>query len=250
MGAINGKPLREVMAELNRYESKAGNKMRYSCYTYEQFKNRMDQVLGYNYHEDYSEVQLINVGEQPELVMKCTISIYDDEGKLVVSKSGIGGIEYQRNNENGRFIELSNNNLIAMYNAFKNACKMLGVLGVYDEEKPDEEKPKATSNNYSNNSSSNNNSGKEGVGTFIAREKMKAFGDGNYQLYIFPVVNGKVTTDKKKVVFYKNSQRPDLVEQLRSRLELGEPVTINNMKFSTLPSGDLRYVAFSKPNSL
>lgn len=96
---------------------------------------RMEQVLGFNYSEDFDECVIEEIpdvhGEiTPFVRVKCTIRIYDDDHNLVVSRSRWGGtrvIRLGKGDRTGAVINLGNDLDTACTDAFKRCAREFGV---------------------------------------------------------------------------------------------------------------------------
>lgn len=128
---INGKPLKQVMAELSAEfpaTEVSSTNYDYSYIDIERMRNRMDEVVGVeNYDFVINASHFVPVGDKIESCCVATITIRDDNGCAVCSKSGIGGTNVKESTENGTVIKASLDAKSAVSDAFKSCCRQLGI---------------------------------------------------------------------------------------------------------------------------
>lgn len=83
-----------------------------------------------------------NVPQQEQLFFTsvCTITVRDDDGAVVCSKSCAGGVEIVYSSKTGRFTNLALEPSNAMKAAFREVCKMFCIFGYNTENEPNLEK--------------------------------------------------------------------------------------------------------------
>lgn len=139
MSIINGKTIHDIFAELA--VEKPCEKYLDGKYPYHEiyeYKERMDQVIGKeHYSMHYDECKMIELpNSQRAYVVKCTITVFDDDGQQVpiLSAEGYGSSELKVN-EKGRYLHLNNVPCYARTAAFKDACRRYDIFGETDVEK-------------------------------------------------------------------------------------------------------------------
>lgn len=94
-------------------------------------RKRMDEVLGNNYMTKYdAEVILIPDTEsrqRPYIKATCSIEIIDDNGKVLLTRTGIGGSRVIQGKDNGSVVNIGNDMDSACMDAFKRCCKEFGI---------------------------------------------------------------------------------------------------------------------------
>ena len=137
---INGHELGEVMEQLQKEfdcsELRFNDALKVPYLPYSVVKQRLDDVLGFNYSVAYDANvdELPDVGDAltPFVRIKCTITIYSDDGLVVSSRSCYGGDRIIRlsssSGERAGYIPNYGNDLDgACSDAFKRAAKLFGV---------------------------------------------------------------------------------------------------------------------------
>lgn len=138
MSIINGKTTKDIFAEL-ALEKPCGKYLdgKYPYHEFCEYRERMDQVIGKeHYSMHYDECKMIELpNSQRAYVVKCTITVFDDEGQQVpiLAAEGYGSSELKVN-EKGRYLYLNNVPCYARTAAFKDACKRYGIFGEKDIE--------------------------------------------------------------------------------------------------------------------
>lgn len=235
---INGKPIKQVMAELSEdfpSEEISSNRYDYSYIDIEKMRNRIDEVVGVeNYDFVINESHFVPVGDKIESCCVATITIRDDNGCVVCVKSGTGGTNVKESSESGEVIKASLDSKSAASDAFKSCCRMLGIgdrqLRSERREK-DKTKSKKTSNKttYNKKQSQQNGTVSDGAGEekmiVIPRGGFRSF-NGGYKSQA--VVKG--TGEKVVLVLWKNA-----VPELEKHVPLAEFLRkSNNMEVSII----------------
>lgn len=138
MALINGKDKETIRKELSEEfpekELKYVEEINVTCLSVDAVRKRLDSVLGYNYTEDYecSTELLPDKGDTlyPFVTVKCTITIYDDDGNVVTRKSRYGGeriIRTAKGERLGSIVDIGNDVDSACSDAFKRCARLYGV---------------------------------------------------------------------------------------------------------------------------
>lgn len=138
-GVINNKNADVVLNKLREEIPK--NLLNYSDelkITYipgEVVRNRMDEVLGNNYTTKY-DAQIILIPDiegrqRPYIKSECTITVLDDDGKVLLTRSGIGGSKVIQVKDSGAVKNIGNDMDSACIDAFKRCCKEFGISSPY-----------------------------------------------------------------------------------------------------------------------
>lgn len=153
MGTINGLPIKEVLLKLKEPCTYAGAvRTDHGNNPYiiiEAFRTRMNEVLGIeHFHEEYRDFQLVSLPNASEgfshvFVVQCTITILDDDGNIVVKKTGGSGDEPMPVNNTGKFSQLNNTVESSYAAAFKSCCKRFDIFSLATNTKKVEKKQKA-----------------------------------------------------------------------------------------------------------
>lgn len=129
---INGKPYAEALKALQApFQEESFSILESFNQTYipcEEIQNRFDSVLGvFGYDFTCSELQLIQNGSQQNFIVIGTLTIKNDDGETVVSRSCPGGctIIYPTNSDTPS--KVSNNAETVAKDSFKRCAKMFGV---------------------------------------------------------------------------------------------------------------------------
>lgn len=126
---INKKSIDQVMTELAApFPKLMYNKYGYPYLEYETYKERMDLVVGaVNYDYDLREKSFTKVGEKYHISVIGVLTIRDDNGNEVVTKSAIGGADVILSSGTKEAVKISIDEKTAYDDAFKSCCRMLGV---------------------------------------------------------------------------------------------------------------------------
>lgn len=95
MRLINGKTFEDIERELSEplegiVKERIDNG--FSYLPVDLYRKRLNEVIGrLHYSVEFSNESVIQVGDEWELPVTCTITVYDDDGKVVCSKSERGG---------------------------------------------------------------------------------------------------------------------------------------------------------------
>lgn len=95
------------------------------------YRERVDLVLLGNYSDDYTELEVIQINNSYTVKVKCTLNIFDDSGKVLLTKSCYGGADVIFPKESDKPKDLANTIASAEQDAFKRVCKRLG-MGIND----------------------------------------------------------------------------------------------------------------------
>lgn len=128
---INGKSLQEVVEALKRPFSPDEFKQNLYDYYYlptEKFRQRLDETVGiFNYDFLTSEPRVSMIGTRPHISLSGSITIRDDEGNSVVTKSSCGGSQVIFSNKADEAVSFKNDLDSATADVFKRCCKRLGI---------------------------------------------------------------------------------------------------------------------------
>lgn len=129
MAKINGKSKEEVMRELRAdfKETEFKDRDGYPFLPYEVFVNRVETVLGYNAQCDVINTKYEKVENSPVLLADARFVIFDDEGRILLSKSYPCGVNVIVSNESGACSNFSNATETLYQKAFSKGCKLYGV---------------------------------------------------------------------------------------------------------------------------
>lgn len=256
---VNGKTLEQVMSELKRAERKEGTMCGYPYFKYGQFKERMDAVLGFHYNTEYIPTQLMMCGEQPVIGCVCVITILSDDFKPVLSRSGYGGKEVKTYHEATKYDSPGKNVANAKREAFKEACRDLGVFddcgddeeyGDYSRQFKNGKRVSGDSNSGTALKTAGNSAKTSGLkeGTFLTHSVMTSDTKHNGEVvYTLNVMDG---SSERKVIFYENQYKKvsDIFEEKRDYLLTAD--LVKGVELSILYSegsmGGLIFKGFSK----
>ena len=134
---INGRPFADCLKEIREYKKKSkskdmGNGKSYGYYAIDEYIQRLDDVIGTDHYEvETDDFQKVTVSSGQEMfVVRCRITIIDDEGRRIVSKTAYGGSEIQYAKQGGR-TDMGNLPGNACKDAFKAAAELFGILGYH-----------------------------------------------------------------------------------------------------------------------
>lgn len=142
---VNGRPWAECLQEIRKYKKKtkqkeAGNGKSYGYFNIDEYIQRLDEVIGTDhYMVETGDFDLIRMDSGQEMmIVRCKISILDDEGRVIISKSAYGGTEIQYAKATGRDSGIGNAPGNACKDAFKAAAELFGILGYHGYKAEDE----------------------------------------------------------------------------------------------------------------
>ena len=128
---INGKSVVDVMKALSAPFDDKQFKENYFGHAYlpvEAFRDRLDAVVGnINYDVTTSTPQVVVVGTRPQVLLKVSVTIRDDDGNVVVTKESPGGTAVIVSNTTGEPDSVKNDAESAASDGFKRCCKLLGM---------------------------------------------------------------------------------------------------------------------------
>ena len=148
---INGKPYAQVMDELQApFPDDAFCMLEQVGKPYlpvEEVQNRLDEVLGsFCYDFSCSELQMVQNGSQQNLIVIGTLTIRNDDGEIVSSRSCAGGCTIIYPNKSDSPVKVSNNAESASKDALKRCAKLYGIGSDQLREKRKGNKSSKTSN--------------------------------------------------------------------------------------------------------
>ena len=135
---INGRPWEECLREIRSYKPKTKSKdggrngKSYGYYSIDEYIQRLDDVIGTDHYVvETGDFQRVSLSKGQEMfVVNCKITIIDDEGACIVSKSAYGGTEIMYAKATDR-ADIGNAPSNACKDAFKAAAELLGILGYH-----------------------------------------------------------------------------------------------------------------------
>lgn len=129
-----------------------------------EYLERLESVLGTeHYNTEYRNVESLVVGNQLVISCVCRITILDDNFQPVLYKEGCGATEVSRYKKDKEgFVNLKGAYHVAETDAFKNACKALGVFGFKENKKSGGAGNESSHNGSTQNTQSNNSTGATG----------------------------------------------------------------------------------------
>lgn len=247
---INGKTLEEVMRRLKEeFEELITDEKGRPAISYEQLRERLDEVLGLNYSFEALNVRLIEVDGKKAFCGDGLITIKDDDGKIVCKRMHGGGEDIIMAKNGGKSVDLSNDYSRAISTIFKKACKSLSMDDQLQKLRNEDKyvsAQKSKGNNSSKNKSNKNN--KDNVrsiddkkaakeGDMIAQEDYSSSCETSKNFKI------KVKKDGKEgfLLFWKNQLDEKFIEGIKkikigykfdlSKLEIIEKTYNNELQF-------------------
>lgn len=135
---INGRPWAECLKEIRLYKEKTKQKdggrngKSYGYYSIDEYIQRLDDVIGTDhYMVETDDFQKITLSKGQEMfVVRCKITIIDDEGDVIISKTAYGGTEVMYAKATDR-ADIGNAPGNACKDALKGAAELLGILGYH-----------------------------------------------------------------------------------------------------------------------
>lgn len=128
---INGKSFKDIIVALSAVFSPNDFKTNRYGFHYlpvETYQQRMDEVVGIlNYDFTTSEPHTCIVGTRPHISLSGTITIRDDSGNTVTSKSACGGCPVIMLSKEAEAASYKNDLESASADVFKRCCKKLGI---------------------------------------------------------------------------------------------------------------------------
>lgn len=139
---VNGKPWAECLKEIRKYKKKTKTKVvgegkAFGYFHIDEYFQRLDDVIGTDHYEvENTDFQRITLSSGQEIfVVKCKITIIDDEGRRIIAKSAYGGAEILYAKASGR-TDIGNAPGNACKDAFKAAAELIGILGYHGYRAP------------------------------------------------------------------------------------------------------------------
>lgn len=199
---INGESWETILEELRKYEPKEGSKEGKSFYKIEQYRKRLNEVLGLNFSTVYSEPNYILLNSGQEIFsLLCTLTIRDDDGNIVCQSSGYGGkpIQYSAT---GLCYTAHLTPSYAQAAALSQACKDIGLFGdVEDDYIPEYGNASGKKEEY--DAKENSSSALEYV-TFLLYSPFRTHTDKNKQTNYYLDAIREDTGEKVELIFYGN----------------------------------------------
>lgn len=128
---INGKTIRQVLQELAEplpKEAVKKNEQGFPYVSVDTYRERMDKVVGVlNYDFVISHLETTEYNGKGLITCVGTLTIRDDNGNSVASKSSSGGTSIIVRNSDGQVVKASNDAKTATQDAFKSCCRMFGI---------------------------------------------------------------------------------------------------------------------------
>ena len=229
MSTVNGKSFSECVSELQKIRPSKEQKgsTGYWYYPIELFTDAMDKVFGSeHYSHSFSDPIYRQVGSGQEmLTVRCTLTIYGDNGEVIKRMDGFGDKEIPYSKDNGR-ADVGNLTSSVGTLALKDACKYLGIFGYRTTSAEKKKKPQEQQKS-------------DELVRFAVTDMFYQQGESRGQ----PIFKLPVMFQKKdgEVIFYHNqtAKRADRFNELYSfvqqGLESGKNVTV---KLKVKPSGD------------
>lgn len=133
MNTVNGRALKEVLDELQKYKNplhKTHNG--YGYFKTDEYVCAFDDIVGVaNYNVEYTDYKYQKISTGQELFsVKCSITIFDDEGKPLIKREGYGGYVCKYERDTKKDVNLQNSPDFVCSYAFKNAAKRFGIFGL------------------------------------------------------------------------------------------------------------------------
>ncbi len=217
----NGKSLKEALEQLSEYKEKTALKNdKYSYYKVEEYYERMVSVLGKDGFEcsyEYEKTFMLGT-KQCFMVASCRIDILDEDGKSCYFTNGLGSIEIEYSEKNGRFILVNNVGFNCQIAAFKSACRQLNIFNCLEKE--DNIGSQEADGNHMNSQNAYhggmaNRTGAENKGgiqkkSFYVTKGLqqkridKNSGKPVYVMYVHDIKDGMYEVNEKELLFYPN----------------------------------------------
>jgi len=236
---INGKSFKEVLTQLQAdfaklIKDEKGN----LSYSYEQAKERADEILGLNYSFELLNMRLVEIDDKKAFCGEGLIIIYDDDGNEVCRRMHAGGANIIIHRETKVPVDISNDYTSAVSDIFKRVCKSLSMdkqlLKFRNEDRYVD--AAALSKNNSNKNSNKNNSIKNNVrsiddkkaakeGEMIALENYSSSCENKLSYKI------KVKKDGKEgyLVFWKNQLDEKFIDGIK-KIKTGHKFDLSKLE--------------------
>lgn len=133
MSTVNGRTLKEVLTDLQRYvEPPHKTRDGYGYFKAAEYITKFDEVVGVaGYNVEYSDYQYqITSAGQECFTVKCIITILDDDSRPVIKREAYGSCECKYSKDTGKVVNLQNSSDFVCSYAFKNAAKRFGIFGL------------------------------------------------------------------------------------------------------------------------
>ena len=244
------KHIMELLAEGKEKTKQLDNG--YAYRNINEYLERLNSVLGTeHYNTEYKQVESLLIGNQLVISCVCRITILDANYQPVFYKEGCGATEVSRyKKDKDGFVNLKGAYHVAETDAFKNACKALGVFG-FENEKDNKSGNRKVNSESSPKQATQTSQGASTGGTVrkyldiicatteafkIEREDRNS-GQSVYKVAVVLYENNKVNQQNKaEIIFYPNRYAKDC-EKLNECIKRGENKSIN-LKLHVQVSGE------------
>ena len=215
---------------------------KYPYHEISEYVERMDAVIGKeHYAMHYDECRMIELpNTQSAFVIKCTITVFDDEGNPVpvLSAEGFGSSEIKKNKD-GNFLHLNNVPLYARQAAFKDACRRYGIFGESDMEADSSSQSGNTGKKQGDKGQENKKGQQAVLETFVTEGTMTVIrqdaqsGKPVYELLCYKKCGSEMEDHASTVIFYPNQYRKqeELLKKFVDLVSDGKPHIVT-LKYS------------------
>lgn len=127
---VNGKSIQQIKNELRKNlpeESFGKDYSGHPCLSIVACRKQLDDVLGINYNIEVATPQFLTVNTTTWITVKLSLSIIDDEGKVIIKREALGGSSIVISSRTGEAISVQNDLENATHDALKRCCKSFGI---------------------------------------------------------------------------------------------------------------------------
>lgn len=209
---------------------------KYPYHEISEYVERMDTVIGKeHYAMHYDACRMIELpNTQSAFIIKCTITVFDDEGNPVpvLSAEGFGSSEIRKNKDGNTYLHLNNVPLYARQAAFKDACRRYGIFGESDMEADNNGSQSGNTGKSQGDKQQGNGTGQQAaLETFVTEGTMTVIrqdsrtGKPVYELRCYKKCGSQIEDHARSVIFYPNQykKQEDKLKQFVALVSDGKP---------------------------
>lgn len=212
---INGMTLKEAISAVARKAAPHHDKSGNSYFKIEEYVERMNEAFGgrNGYRETYQTLPSLTLPNgQVMLQCHCHVDILSQDGSVAFFVEGEGSYEIVYSEKNTMYINLQTASMNCSVNAFKSACRNLGIFGCRDVGTGSE----GSNNNNGGSSGRNNNSNKASLPveskTFYVSKPLEEFwkdkqGKPAYRIVGKLVEDNNITENECEILVYPNNYK-------------------------------------------
>lgn len=212
----NGDTLKEALLKLREYKEATHKKLKNPYHKIEEYVALLDNCFGIDgYMTHYSEAHIESLPSgQVIILVKASVDIIGEDGRVVYVMEGYGTYELTRNSEGNAYINLSTAGNNANVNALKAACTNKGAFGSRSGEN---EKQKVDVPGDTGSPACQQQKVSEEIKKFYITKSMERLWTDNdgkpaYRLSAQEVVDKSLCKEHSEILFYPNQYKNSIAK--------------------------------------